>query len=84
MARTTLDIDTTVLEQLKARARCERKTMGELASELLARALGAPTASRPPRPGFWWPSTSGGALVDIDDRDALITLLDREQMGIGE
>lgn len=84
MARTTLDIDTAILDQLKERARCERKPMGQLASELLARALGEPAAGGPPQPDFWWPSTSGGALIDIDDKDALVNLLDREQMDLGE
>lgn len=84
MARTTLDIDTTVLDQLKVSARRERKTLGQLVSELLARALSQPSRDLPPKPEFWWPVASGGALVDIDDKDALWALLDREQMELRE
>jgi hypothetical protein len=78
MARTTIDLDRTVLEELRERARCERKSMGQVASELLALALASPPAERP-RPEFWWPSQRGGPLVDIDDKDALWEVLDAEE-----
>jgi hypothetical protein len=39
MSRTTIDLDPTVLRQLKARQRREGKTLGRLVSELLSRAL---------------------------------------------
>jgi hypothetical protein len=40
--RTTLDIDADVLNAAKERARSERKTTGQMVSELLRRALTAP------------------------------------------
>lgn len=43
--RTTLDIDTDVLEAARARARREGKTMGQLVSELLRRMMTRPPAS---------------------------------------
>ena len=42
--RTTLDIDDDVLQAAKERAKRERKTAGEVVSELLRRALTAPAA----------------------------------------
>ncbi len=84
MARTTLDIDTAVLEALRERARCEHRTMGQLASELLARALFAPSAERPARPDFSWPSTPMGARIDLEDKDALWAVPDREHLALGE
>ena len=42
--RTTLDIDDDVLLAAKERARRERKTAGQVISELLRRALTAPVA----------------------------------------
>ena len=44
--RTTLDIDADVLEAAKERARRERKTAGQVVSELLRAALTAPVAPR--------------------------------------
>ena len=46
--------------------------MGELASELLAGALARP-ADRPP---FRWISKPMGALVDIEDKEALRRAMD--------
>lgn len=39
--RTTIDLDDDILRALKRRQREERKTLGQLASELLAQALAA-------------------------------------------
>ena len=43
--RTTLDIDDDVLQAAKERARRERKTAGEVVSELLRRALTGPDST---------------------------------------
>ena len=75
MARTTLDIDASVLAQLRRRARAEHKSMGQLASERLAVSLGpdAPSDARPPA----WPTLRMGApSVDLYDKDALWRVLD--------
>ncbi len=45
MARTTFDLDPSVLEQLRRRAVHEDKSMGQLASDLLAQQLGAQTVA---------------------------------------
>ena len=73
MARTTLDIDPSVLAELKQRQKVEHKTLGRLASELLSYALAhqptAPTASAP------WITKPMKAKVDLEDKDALYTAL---------
>jgi hypothetical protein len=69
--RTTLDLDASVLEQLRERGAAERKSMGQVASELLALAL-AETAGATTAPSFAWTSGDLGApAVDLEDKDAL-------------
>jgi hypothetical protein len=75
MTRTTLDLDASVLEQLRHRAARERKSMGQVASERLALGLGedGPEAPSPLR----WPSRHmGRPVVDLEDKDALWGALD--------
>ena len=73
--RTTLDLDGTVLEQLRAHQRRTGKTLGQVASELLARAL-AEVVEPPPGEPLLWVSQPMGARVDLEDREALAALLD--------
>lgn len=77
MTRTTLDLDASVLRQLRLRGQQQRKSMGVVASELLAAAL---ADSEPPRAGpefRWIAADLGAALVDLEDKDALHDALDR-------
>jgi hypothetical protein len=69
MARTTIDIDPTVLRELKARRQREGKTLGRLVSELLARAL--QTDDGPEERHLEWTSKRMGARVDLEDKEAL-------------
>lgn len=73
MPRTTIDLDPTVLRELRQRARRDRRSMGQLASELLARALRTET---PRTPRITWHSQPMGARIDIDDKEALYRALD--------
>jgi hypothetical protein len=69
MPRTTVDIDPTVLAELKRRQRREGKTLGRLVSELLAEQL-----DREPLPApapFAWHSSPMAAKVDLDDPEAV-------------
>jgi hypothetical protein len=77
MPRTTIDLDASVTRDLKRRAQRERKSMGQVASELLARALaGEPAASAP----FEWKSYGmGRPLIDLEDKDALYRVFDGEE-----
>ena len=72
MTRTTLDLDPNVLRELKRRRRSTGRSIGSLASELLANALHNsdatdPTTSAPMR----WRTARMGARVDLDDKEAV-------------
>ena len=68
--KTTLVIDDGIMKQLKAEAARQRVTLSELVETALRRMLNPKTQAPKrllPLPSF----NSGGALVDLDDRDAL-------------
>ena len=67
--KTTLNIDASVMAQLKREAIKQRRTMSELVESALRLLFRAPKrrGSLPPLPSF----KSGGHLVEIADRDAL-------------
>jgi hypothetical protein len=74
MSRTTIDIDSTVMRELKRRQLQEGKPIGRIVSELLASAL---AQSEPtPIPDFAWTARGMGALVDLEDKEALRRALD--------
>ncbi len=77
MPRTTLDLDATVLRELKRRQKQERRKrpLGQIASELLAQAL-AETKPEEPKPFKWSSQNMGPPLVDLEDKDALWAVLD--------
>ena len=76
MARTTIDLDPSVLRELRRRSAREGKSMGQVASELLARAVA--TSADIPAPEFAWTSAPlGPALVDLEDKEAVRRILDR-------
>ncbi len=74
MPRTTLDIDASVLRELKDRQRSEKKSLGQLVSELLAQALAEPGADGP-RP-LRWTAKPLGLKIDLEDREAVWKVLD--------
>ncbi len=77
MSRTTIDLDSAVLGELRRRSRREGKSMGQVASELLARAMS--TSADTPAPEFVWTSAPiGPALVDLEDKEAVRRVLDRD------
>ena len=82
MPRTTFDLDATVLADLRSRARVEGKSMGQLASELLALGLGGdgPPA---PDPLAWARKDMGAFKVDLEDKAVVQELLDREELARG-
>lgn len=77
MPRTTLNIDASVLRELKQRGEREGKSLGDLASELLAQAL-ADEEDRSERP-LQLHTKSMHARVDLEDRDAVQRILDGRQ-----
>ena len=75
MARTTIDLDPTILRELRRRGVREGKSIGQVASELLARALAEPADL--PAPEFAWTSAALGELtVDLEDPEAVRRALD--------
>jgi hypothetical protein len=76
MPRTTLDLDPSVLAELRRRATAERKSIGRVASELLAQQLD-PTTSSPRDYSFDWISRElGTPRIDLEDKEGVRSLLD--------
>lgn len=77
MTRTTLDLDASVLRELRRRSKRARKSMGAVASELLSRALRETEAVPNDRPFHWLARDLGVPLVDLEDKEAVRAVLDR-------
>jgi len=79
--RTTLDLDSSVLEQLKEHQRRQKhKTLGQLASELLAKALAeVQAAEEVESEPLAWTAQPMRARVDLEDRDAVQRILDGDR-----
>ena len=73
--RTTIDIDDPVLKDLKRLQKTTGQSLGRLASELLAQALALQGQPRP-APTLTWISRQLGALVNIDDKEAVRQAMD--------
>jgi len=82
MPRTTFDLDATVLADLRRRAAGEGKSMGQVASELLAVGLRDETAVKA-RPLNWAKKEMGPFKIDLEDKEAVQSLLDHEELGRG-
>ena len=77
MVRTTLNLDPTVLDELRERAVCEGLPLGVVASRLLADALREVTTAETV-PFTWHSEEMGKPFINLDDRDAVLEFLDRE------
>jgi plasmid stability protein len=81
MPRTTFDLDATVLADLRRRAATEGKSMGQVASELLA--VGLDEERIDELPPLQWARKDLGLKVDLEDKDAVWRILDAEEFGGG-
>lgn len=80
MSRTTLDIASPVLKELKELQKAERQSLGSLVSQLLAEALARRRAKRSAsRPSFRWVSRPMKARVDLSDKEAVYAILDHDE-----
>ena len=79
MPRTTLDLDATVLADLRRRAAAQGKSMGQVASEVLAVGLHEESAAE--QPPLLWARKDLGLKVDLEDKDAVWRILDGEEFG---
>jgi hypothetical protein len=75
MPRTTLDLDGSVLSELRRRGQREGKSMGQVASELLAKSM-ARGADEATEPLHWRSAKLGEPLVDLEDKEAVRAVLD--------
>ncbi len=64
-----MDIDASVLRELKRRQKESGKSLGALMSELLAGALQSPEPATPVE--LAWTSRSMGALIDLEDKETV-------------
>ncbi|MEA2164004.1 MAG: hypothetical protein QOK37_2131 [Thermoanaerobaculia bacterium] len=78
MSRITLNIDESVLDGLKSLRKNEGKSLGDLASELLADAIAERKRAKPSPVRLEWKARPMGAGIDLDDKEALFAALDRE------
>lgn len=76
MPRTTVNLDASVLRQLKRRQHRERRPLSELVNQLLARALAETESSDDVSRPLRWTSRAMGVRVDLEDKDALLQALD--------
>ncbi len=76
--RTTLDIDDPILRDLKELQAEEGKSLGRLASDLLAQAISERRKSRQrtSEPAFNWHSQPMAPRIDLADKDALLDAMD--------
>lgn len=82
MPRTTLDLDASVLAELRQRSKKERKSMGQIASEVLTVGLDQGTIEEPP-PLQWTRRRMGPFKVNLEDKEAVAGLLDAEDRDRG-
>ena len=68
MARTTLNIDTPVLDELKRLGKRERKSLGRLVSELLTEALAGRHSEVAEGSSLTWFSKPMGARIDLEGK----------------
>lgn len=75
--RTTLNLPDALVEQAKARAALEGRTLTSLVEQGLRTVLSAQPDSRPVALPAYGTGT-GAVLVDLDDREALADAVDQE------
>jgi len=76
MARTTIDIENSMLLEVKTLQKKDGRSMGKIVSQLLSEAL-AQRKNKAKASRLKWRSRRMGALVDLSDKDALNKILDR-------
>jgi len=82
VSRTTLNIDTPLLEELRKLQKREGKPLGEVVSELVAEALAYRASRRRSRSReLSWITRSMGARIDISDKEALYAAMDSDREG---
>jgi hypothetical protein len=78
MARTTVDIDSPILKEIKRIQREEGLPMGKIISRLLSDALARRRRKTADEPELRWVSRRMNPLVDLSDKEAVYGALDRD------
>jgi len=76
LARTTLAIDTSILDEVKRIREQEGGSLGRVVTRLITEALTHRCQLAEGLPGFDWASKAKAARVDLADRDAVYEILD--------
>jgi hypothetical protein len=74
--RTTLNIDTPILDEVKRIHRKEGGSLGQVVTRLLAEALARHNGPSDASPPLEWISKPMGSRVDLSDREAVYAILD--------
>ena len=75
MARTTVDIETPILEEIKRFQKKDGRTLSRIISQLLAEAL-VNKKAKTTLPTIKWTSRPMKALINLSDKDTLYRILD--------
>ena len=78
MVRTTVDIDSPILKEIKDLQKKEGRSMGKIISQLLVEALTRRKSSTE-MPSVRWASQPMHALVELADKDEVYAILDRDE-----
>ena len=76
MSRTTINIDDPILKEIKGLQKKEGSTIGKIISQLLVEALAQRKAPKE-TPKLEWISHPMHNLVDLSDKEAVYSILDR-------
>ena len=79
MARTTVDIDTAVLKEIKKLQKRDGRSLGAIISELLADSLARREPAESAAPPMTWISQPMKPKIDLLDKDALWKALDEDE-----
>jgi hypothetical protein len=80
--RTTVNIDDPILKELKELQKKRGKSLGRLMSDLLAQALRERGKPREVLKPIGWISRRMDARLDLDDKEALYTALERQALPV--
>jgi hypothetical protein len=78
MTRTTLDLDEPILNELKSLQKTEKKSLGQLAAELIAESLSRRRKSSGKPKKFRWISRDLKPRIDLEDKEAVNAILDAD------
>ena len=76
--RTIVDIDNSILKDLKKIQQKEGKSLGRLISDLLARAIGERKSAKTSFRLFCWISKAMGVRIDLADHEALYAAMEQK------